>query len=167
MPGPDVIDRETLGVQLQRWEADARLLTVCVECGGSGADRWAEGRACATCGGRGRAPGQPHVLQLIALVRQLDRDEAAHRERAAVAVRLADAAEATVDRLVGERDDLRWEFDQARGQLYQARADVERARQQGFDAGRSSVIDYVQSRIDGRASVTDLRHELAAMGATK
>lgn len=57
--------------KLDTWERDARQLVVCTACYGSGEDRWREGRACPNCEGRARAPREPHVLELVALVREL------------------------------------------------------------------------------------------------
>lgn len=60
-----------LEFKLSQWEREARELATCTGCYGSGEDRWNEGRACPTCQGRGRAPREPHVLELVALVREL------------------------------------------------------------------------------------------------
>lgn len=61
----------TLEYRLDQWEREARQLATCTGCYGSGEDRWREGRACETCRGEGRAPREPHVLELVALVRAL------------------------------------------------------------------------------------------------
>jgi DnaJ-class molecular chaperone len=61
----------TLAHKLDSWEREARLEAVCTGCYGSGEDRWQEGRACAVCAGKGRAAREPHVLELVALVRSL------------------------------------------------------------------------------------------------
>lgn len=61
----------TLEHKLATWEAEARQLVVCTGCYGSGEDRWREGRACPVCEGRGRAMREPHVLELVELVREL------------------------------------------------------------------------------------------------
>lgn len=61
----------TLAHKLDSWEREARLEVVCTGCYGSGEDRWHEGRACETCGGRGKAQREPHVVELVTLVRSL------------------------------------------------------------------------------------------------
>lgn len=61
----------TLEHKLATWEAEARQQVVCTGCYGSGEDRWREGRACPECAGRGKAAREPHVLELIEIVRGL------------------------------------------------------------------------------------------------
>ncbi len=61
----------TLEHKLSMWAAEARLLVTCTSCYGSGEDRWREGRACPVCEGRGKAPREPHVVELVQLVRDL------------------------------------------------------------------------------------------------
>lgn len=61
----------TLEHKLDVWEREARLLVTCTDCYGSGEDRWREGRACGGCEGHGRAAREPHVLELVSLVREL------------------------------------------------------------------------------------------------
>lgn len=60
-----------LEFKLTGWEREARQLVICTGCYGSGEDRQREGRACPVCQGSGRAAREPHVLELVALVRQL------------------------------------------------------------------------------------------------
>ena len=59
-----------LDLKLDLWRKDALIRVVCEKCFGSGEDRFNEGRACPTCEGSGRAPHQPHVLELVDLVRK-------------------------------------------------------------------------------------------------
>lgn len=61
----------TLEHKLAMWERDARQLVMCVGCYGSGEDRWKEGRACEVCKGAGRSEREPHVVELVTLVRDL------------------------------------------------------------------------------------------------
>lgn len=55
---------------LETWEKDAKRLVICTGCYGSGENRWEQGRACLTCQGEGKSAAEPHVLQLISLVRR-------------------------------------------------------------------------------------------------
>lgn len=61
----------TLEHKLATWEREARQLVMCTGCYGSGEDRWNQGRACPVCQGSGRAAREPHVLELVQLVREL------------------------------------------------------------------------------------------------
>ena len=57
--------------ELEQWEKDAQRLVICTGCYGSGEDRWNQGRACFTCEGAGRAQAEPHVVRLVAEIRNL------------------------------------------------------------------------------------------------
>lgn len=67
MSGPGM----TLSHKLDTWEREARELATCTTCYGSGEDRWQQGRACPVCQGRGKAAREPHVIELVGLVRAL------------------------------------------------------------------------------------------------
>ncbi len=60
-----------LAFKLDKWHRDALMLATCTSCYGSGEDRWNEGRACPTCEGKGKAPREPHVVELVDMVREL------------------------------------------------------------------------------------------------
>ncbi len=65
-----MIDQD-LDFKLTKWRKEALELATCTSCYGSGEDRWNEGRACPTCEGKGKAPREPHVVELVDLVREL------------------------------------------------------------------------------------------------
>lgn len=138
---------ETLGFKLDRWTREARELATCVSCYGVGESRDAPGRACETCDGRGRAAREPHVLELVAIVRdrdagldELQRDVTEHRSMLSrVRALLRDeeeerakevafyrgetaASSARIEALDSELDEARQEIDRLRGALYQERA---------------------------------------------
>lgn len=56
--------------ELEQWEKDAKRLVICTGCYGSGENRWEQGRACPTCNGLGKSAAEPHVLQMLALIRK-------------------------------------------------------------------------------------------------
>ncbi len=87
-------------MRLTIWRKDAAILATCTDCYGSGEDRDRQGRACPTCSGAGRAPREPHVLELLRL-------EADARQRA--------------DRAEVEAGELRREVDRLRVELYRLR----------------------------------------------
>ena len=105
----------TREMRLSIWQKDAAILATCTDCYGSGEDRDRQGRACPTCSGAGRAPREPHVLELLRL-------EADARQRA--------------DRAEVEAGELRLEVDRLRGELYRLRDERQRAPLTGalFDA---------------------------------
>jgi hypothetical protein len=175
-----------LGFWLSEVRREAQQLATCTGCYGSGADRLDEGRACSTCAGRGKAPREPHVVELVDLVRQLDaeveelsraryveqlRAEAERNELREQVRQLHDDRRRLVaasvlgqqagERAVAEEDELRRELDDARGDLYQARHAEQRSRQQGFDAGCELMRERVLALVvDGRTPA-ELRRELA------
>lgn len=61
----------TLEHKLDTWEREARLMVTCTGCYGSGEDRWQQGHACPVCSGEGRAAREPHVIELVRMVREL------------------------------------------------------------------------------------------------
>lgn len=147
----------TLEFRLAEWERDARTLATCVSCYGVGEDRDAPGRACPACKGSGRAPREPHVLELVDLLRrreaelleerharaeQADRAFAAEARAAACeeAVETRSAMLAQVEALAAARhaaeeegDALRLEVDRLRGEAYRLRDELNRARRQERD----------------------------------
>lgn len=109
----------TLDYKLDRWVREARELATCVACYGVGEDRDAPGRACRVCSGRGRAAREPHVLELVALLRL----EQSSLER---------AVETRLDAEV-EAGELRLEVDRLRGDLCRLRAELYRLRRREED----------------------------------
>lgn len=110
----------TLDYKLDRWSREARELATCSSCYGVGEDRDAAGRACPACSGRGRAAREPHVLELVALLRL----EQSSLERAAI----------RAERCEVEAEQLRLEVDRLRVELYRLRDELRRAsRREGDD----------------------------------
>lgn len=136
---------ETLDFKLDRWTREARELATCVACYGVGESRSSPGRACETCDGRGRAAREPHVLELVALVRSRDAviEELSRRAfdaeaRLDAGEELVEAASSTIDQLEqlaearhaaeAEAEELRREVDRLRGELYRLRDELARSR---------------------------------------
>lgn len=120
---------ESLDFKLGRWAREARELATCVECYGVGEDRHAPGRACPACNGSGRAVREPHVLELLELVRSQRAEivelgcalEEERRDRADATCR-SGCAEAESDELRRELDRVRCELHRLRDDLHQLRA---------------------------------------------
>lgn len=125
---------ETRDFKLDRWAREARELATCVVCFGVGerpADdslRWGRGRTCEVCVGRGKAAREPHVLELVAMVRasdaeiaQLARDRYEEQGR-------AERAKVRADRAEVETSELRLEVDRLRGDLCRLRAELHHLR---------------------------------------
>lgn len=125
--------KETLDYKLDRWSREARELATCVACYGVGEDRDAPGRACRVCSGRGRAAREPHVLELVALLRKRDAEiEELARDRYAEQGR-AERAKVRADRAETEGGELRLEVDRLRGDLCRLRAELYRLRRREED----------------------------------
>lgn len=144
---------ETLDFKLDRLTREARELATCVACYGVGESRSAPGRTCEACDGRGRAAREPHVLELVALVRERDaRLEGLSRRAFEAEARLEAASEliearsallSQLEQAVGfaaaaeiEAEELRLEVDRLRGELCRLRGEVNRSR-----ASRPEAID--------------------------
>lgn len=115
--------------RLASFEREARQLATCTGCYGSGADRHVESRACDVCKGAGRAAREPHVVELLEMLRaseaeaeQLARDryeEAQQakqlRQRVAFLEGAVAGAEYRAAQADTENDELRRELDRVRG----------------------------------------------------
>ena len=125
----------SLRLNLDNCEREARQLAHCTECYGVGEDRHAPGRACPVCQGSGRAPREPHTIELVALVRQL----LAEAEQAKTTARSLDA-ELLCERYAraeqgdraftaeAEAEELRRDLDRVRCELHQLRDDLRQLR---------------------------------------
>lgn len=100
--------QETIEAKLARWSRDARQLATCSDCYGVGQDMRADDcRACPVCNGSGKAAREPHVVELVDLVRaqQIENQQLCSRSEA-------------------ETAELRLEVDRLRADLYGLRADI-------------------------------------------
>ena len=123
----------SLNYRLDQWTREARELATCVDCYGVGEDRHAPGRACGVCSGRGRAAREPHVLELVELIRKRDAEiEELARDRFAEQGR-AERAAVRADRAETEAGELRLEVDRLRGDLCRLRAELYRLRRREED----------------------------------
>lgn len=170
---------ESLDYRLDRWAREAREFATCVACYGVGEDRDAPGRACPVCAGRGRAAREPHVIELVDLVRaqqaeaeilqaRADRAEGAAAERlehirleAAARRRSdelrlaaedrADSSEATIATAAGRIVVAELEADQLRLEVDRLRVELYRLRDER-QAARAEV-----ERLRGIIEVNDQR----------
>ena len=117
---------ETREFRLARFEREARQLATCTGCYGSGADRHVESRACAVCKGAGRAAREPHVVELVELLRAADAEAERLRCRVAFLDGVVAGTEHRATQAEVEAAELRVELDRVRGDLYRARHDARR-----------------------------------------
>lgn len=125
----------SLSLNLDNCEREARQLVHCTGCYGVGEDRHAPGRACPVCQGSGRAPREPHTIELVALVRQLLAEAAQQRQVArGLDGALLDERHARAEQTdraftaEAEAEELRRDLDRVRCELHQLRDDVRQLR---------------------------------------
>lgn len=144
---------ETLDFKLDRLAREARELATCVACYGVGESRSAPGRACETCDGRGRAAREPHVLELVALVRSRDAEIEELSRRAFE----AEARSAAREELVEAASSTVGQLEQLAEARHAAEAEIEELRRQ---------VDRLWSERSVReASVVEDRMELVELRA--